>query len=136
MAENQTELNFGNPSGDKSKKKNEKGKAYVSKDNSGSETATSAFNTVELKHINRLLTSLSDCLEDGYMSHIACNSESEKISVALNQDTMHGIIVEEMAVVSSVNTPFCFDTGATSHISPFKSDFVNLAPMEPRKSMG
>ena len=28
--------------------------------------------------------------------------------------------------------PFCFDTGATSHISPVKGDFVNLKPIAPR----
>ena len=46
------------------------------------------------------------------------------------------LIVEETAMISSFDTPFCFNTGATSHILPFKTDFVKLTPMDPKKSMG
>ena len=32
--------------------------------------------------------------------------------------------------------PFCFDTGATSHISPVQGDFVDLKPITPRNIQG
>ena len=34
------------------------------------------------------------------------------------------------------DNPFCFDTGATSHISPVKGDFVDLKPIAPRNIWG
>jgi len=34
------------------------------------------------------------------------------------------------------DTPFCFDTGMTSHISPIKVDFMELKPITPRNIWG
>jgi len=48
----------------------------------------------------------------------------------------HGLVVEEITTISSTNTLFCFDTGATSHISLFKSDFIKIFPMEPMEIWG
>ena len=47
-------------------------------------------------------------------------------------NTTHGLVVEEMAAVTSISTPFCFDTSAMSHILPFKSDFARLNSIEPK----
>ena len=47
-------------SGEKLKEKKEKGKAYMLKDDSGSETSAIALNTAKLGHAEQLLTSLSD----------------------------------------------------------------------------
>jgi len=123
-------------SGNKSKKKKEKDKACVSKEDSGSETTAFAFNAAKPGHADQLLTSLSDHLEDSYMSYIAHEPASEKVTVEWNENTMHGLVIEEMAAVSSINTPFCFNTGAMSHISPFRLDFIKLALMEPKEIHG
>jgi len=57
--------------GDKSKKKKNKDKAYVLKDDSGSETTATALHPIKPGHLDRLLAPLSDCIEDGHMSYIA-----------------------------------------------------------------
>jgi len=46
------------------------------------------------------------------------------------------LIIEEIASVSTINTPFCFYTGATSHILPFVSDFIEITHMNQKKSVG
>jgi len=53
--------------GDKSKKKKERDKAYLSKDDSGSETAAFVFNTTKPGCTDELLTSLSGHLEDRHV---------------------------------------------------------------------
>jgi len=123
-------------SGNKSKKKKEKDNAYILKEDSGSETTAFTFNAMKPGYANQLLTSLSDHLEDSYMSYIAHEPASEKVTVEWNENTMHGLVIEEMAAVSSINTPFCFDTSATSHISPFRSYFIKLTLMEPKEIHG
>src|SRR5882724_10459732 len=98
---------------------------YVLKDDSGSETAAFAFNPMKLGH-----------MEDGHMSSIAQEPMKHNVSIAWNQNTMHGLIVKEMATALLIDTPFCFNTGATSHISPFKLDFVKLGSIEPKEIHG
>jgi hypothetical protein len=39
-------------------------------------------------------------------------------------------------MVAEVDMPFCFDTGATSHISPIHTDFVELKPISPKEIRG
>jgi len=67
------------------------------------------------------------------MLYVAHEPTKEKDSIAWNQSTTCGLIIEETAVMSSIDTPFCFNTGVTSHISLFKSDFVNISPIEPKQ---
>ena len=52
------------------------------------------------------------------------------------KDTIHGPIIEETAAISLLDTLFCFNTGATSHISPFKSDFIKFTSIEPKEIHG
>ena len=70
------------------KKKKEKGKTYMSKDDNGSETAAAAFNTVKPEHTEQLLGSLSNHIEDGYMSYTAHELASKRVLVTWNQNTM------------------------------------------------
>ena len=84
------------------KKKRKEAKAHVTKDDSGSKSAA-----------------------------IACNSPTpqntfEKVSITWDNKTLS----EKMAAGID-DKPFCFDTGATSHISPVKGDFVKLKPIAP-----
>jgi len=122
--------------GDKPKRKRDKYKAHVSKDDSGSETAASTLNPTKPRHMDKLLSLLSDCLEDGQMSNVVQDPTNEKVSIVWNKNTTHRLIAIEMAAISSINTPFCFNTGATSHISPFKLDFIRINPIEPKGIRG
>jgi len=70
------------------------------------------------------------------MSYLACDLIDEKVSIAWNQSTMHGLVVEEMATASFIDTPFCFDMGTTSHISLFKSDSIKICTIEPKEIWG
>jgi len=54
---------------DKSKKKVNRDKVYMSKDDSGSETAATALDPMKLRPANPHHLPLSACLEDGYMSY-------------------------------------------------------------------
>jgi len=86
--------------------------------------------------MGEFLVSLSHFMEEGYMSYIAQEPTDEKVSIAWNQNTTCGLIVEEVATGSSIDTPFCFNMGTTSHILPFKSDFVKLRSIEPKDIHG
>jgi len=121
---------------DKSKKKTNKDKVYISKDDSRSEAATTAIDSTEVRWTNAHYLPLSARLEDGYMSYVTQELMKEKVSIAWNQTTTHSLIIEETAAASSINSPICFDTGATSHISLFRSDFVNISPIEPKQIRG
>ena len=70
------------------------------------------------------------------MSNVVQDPTNEKVSIVWNKNTTHRLIAIEMAAISSINTPFCFNTGATSNISPFKSDFIRLDPIEPKEIRG
>jgi len=121
---------------DNSKKRQKKDKAYVSKDDSGSETAPIASNSTSLQQADKLLIQLTGHVEDGYISYISREPANKKGSIAWNLNTMCQLIIEEIASVSTINTPFCFDTGATSHILLFVSDFIRLTHMEPKDICG
>ena len=56
---------------DKSKGKKNKDKAYVSKDDSRSETAALTLDPMKSGHMDKLLGSLSDHLEDRQRSNVA-----------------------------------------------------------------
>ena len=63
----------------KSKKKKGKDKAYALQDDSGSKTVAATFNPIKLGNMDGLLASLSDCVEDGYMSYIAQEPMNKKV---------------------------------------------------------
>jgi len=115
------------------KKKANTDKAYMSKDDSGSKTATTALDPMKLRPANPHHLPLSACIEDGYMSYTAQEPTKEKVSLAWNQNTTHGLIIKETTTMPSIDIPFCFDTGATSHTLLFKSDFINNDPIEPKQ---
>jgi len=121
---------------DKSKKKTNKDKVYIFKDDRGSEAAATAIDSTEVRWTNAHYLPLSARLEDGYMSYVTQELMKEKVSIAWNQTTTHSLIIEETAAASSINSPICFDTGATSHISLFKLDFVNISPIDPKQIHG
>ena len=122
-------------------------KAHAAKEDSSSESAVVAINTHRPKHEAKLLASLKDRLEDGYMSYAACEPEHEKVSIAWNNATScklqpitdadtHLQVEGEHATISTMEGPFCFDTRAMSHISPNKADFTDLKPITPKNICG
>ena len=66
----------------------------------------------------QMITTLSNRLVDGHISCIASDMPNENAAVAHN------------------DTAFHFDTGATSHISPCHTDFVDFTPITPRRIHG
>ena len=68
----------------------------MSKDDRGSENMAIAFNPMKLGHLGKLLDSLSDHMEDGYMSYIVQEPRNKKVSIAWNQSTTCGIIIKEI----------------------------------------
>jgi len=101
-----------------------------------SETALITSNPTNLQQVDKLLIHLTGHVEDGYISYIFREPANEKGSIAWNLNTMCQFVIEEIASVSTINTPFFFDTGATSHILPFVSDIIELTHMEPKEICG
>ena len=100
--------------GKKSGKKSTQAQA-AKDDSSGEESAAIANHGV---CPDQMITTLSDRLADGYMSCIASDTPDENVAVAHDDMAFH------------------FDTGATSHISPCHTDFINFTPITPRSIRG
>jgi len=90
--------------------------AQAAKDDSSDKESTAIANHGTCP--DQLTAALSNRLADGYISCIASDTPNEEALVAYN------------------DTAFHFDTGATSHISPFRTDFVSFSPIAPKSICG
>ncbi|KAF8585018.1 hypothetical protein K439DRAFT_1344360 [Ramaria rubella] len=104
------------------KKKQKPEKANAADTESGSESAAIAVgtppNTINNLFVDRL-----------YNSYLSC--------MALEGATQENVSTVWIKLqVDGDATPFFLDTGATSHCSPIKSDFIDLEPIEPRSVRG
>jgi hypothetical protein len=125
-------------------------KANALKDNDSSNSHTESVGAAIVE------TDFAERFEDGYMSCPAIEitpnhpdapkDPGEKCSVLWNRDTMRTPVnttdvrpmtkEERVASMDKPDTPFYIDSGATSHCSPVRGDFISLVQIEVRNVKG
>jgi hypothetical protein len=139
------------------KKKREKPNAAVEKEDISSSDSYAAFianidmgiqpisNTISPKAMRQRF---SNHPSDGNISCIAndLGHGREKCSIEWNNKTTHEASVTladispipttESVNITTPNDPFYVDSGATSHCSPYQSDFMELRPIPPHEING
>ncbi|CDO77251.1 hypothetical protein BN946_scf184753.g1 [Trametes cinnabarina] len=76
------------------------------------------------------LSSLDSCGDSAYEAYLAC---SAPLVCSLDWDSDAAFSVSTPAASSE---PFLFDSGASTHVSPLRSDFTTLTPISPHGIRG